>query len=278
MISIASGRLTKMTVENQQPLSYLMNVGEQQVAINAYLGKKLRVVSKGEIRCLHCQKRTNKSFNQGYCYPCFKKLAQCDRCIMSPELCHYAQGTCREPEWGDEFCMQEHIVYLANSSGLKVGITRHTQVPTRWMDQGAIQALPIFSVKTRLLSGLVEVMMKEWVADKTNWRKMLKHDVVDMDLLAERDKLLALAEVPLKELQAQYPDQITALTESDVWSFDYPHLNWPEKVKTFNLDKQDEVEGTLMAVKGQYLILDTGCFNVRKHTSYDVELFAEPLE
>ena len=257
---------------------YCIRLDNQEIPLNEKIGQPIRIEYLAEIHCQGCGRKSNKSFAQGYCYPCFSKLPQCDRCIMSPELCHYAQGTCREPKWGDEFCMQEHIVYLANSSGLKVGITRHTQVPTRWMDQGAIQALPVFSVKTRLLSGLVEVMMKEWVADKTNWRKMLKHDVIEMDLIAERDKLLALAELPLKELQAQYPGQITVLSEQDTWGFDYPHLNWPEKIKTFNFDKQDEVEGTLIAVKGQYLIFDTGCLNIRKHTSYDIELFAETLE
>ena len=272
---IASGRLAKMTVSSHQPIPYLLNIGEQQVSMNPYLGKTIRISFNGEIRCSHCQRKTNKSFNQGYCYPCFKSLAQCDRCIMSPELCHYAQGTCREPEWGDTFCNQEHIVYLANSSGLKVGITRHSQIPTRWIDQGAIEALAIFSVSTRYLSGLVEVMMKEWVADKTNWRKMLKHDVSPMDLMHERDELMKLAEQPLAALQEQYPDQIRPIVDQDSWKFEYPSLNWPEKIRTFNLDKQSEVEGKLMAVKGQYLILDTGCFNVRKHTSYDVSFLSE---
>ena len=272
---IASGRLAKMTVSSHQHIPYLLNIGEQQVSMNPYLGKNIRISFNGEIRCSHCQRKTNKSFNQGYCYPCFKSLAQCDRCIMSPELCHYAQGTCREPEWGDRFCNQEHIVYLANSSGLKVGITRHSQIPTRWIDQGAIEALAIFSVSSRYLSGLVEVMMKEWVADKTNWRKMLKHDVSPMNLVYERDELLKLAEKPLAVLQEQYPNQITVLKDQESWQFEYPSLNWPEKIRSFNLDKQSEVEGMLIAVKWQYLILDTGCFNVRKHTSYDVSFLSE---
>jgi hypothetical protein len=171
--------------------------------------------------------------------------------------------------------MQEHIVYLANSSGLKVGITRHTQVPTRWMDQGAIQALPILSVSTRQLSGLVEVIMKEWVADKTNWRKMLKHDVEIMDLAQERDKLFKLAEGALADLRLQFPnEQIKLLDSAELWQFEYPSLQWPEKIKTFNLEKQSVIEGKLLAIKGQYLILDSGCFNVRKHTSFDVSLSA----
>jgi hypothetical protein len=275
MIELASGRLAKMLIEKTEPLSYHLNIGDEKIAMNAYIGKDIRIISNGEIRCCNCQRKTNKSFSQGYCFPCFKKLAQCDRCMMSPELCHFSKGTCREPEWAEQFCMQEHIVYLANSSGLKVGITRHTQVPTRWMDQGAIQALPIFSVSTRQLSGLVEVIMKEWVADKTNWRKMLKHDVEIIDLEQERDKLFELAEGALVDLKLQFPDeQINKLESGQTWQFEYPSLQWPEKIKTFNLEKKSIVEGKLLAIKGQYLILDSGCFNVRKHTSFDVSLSA----
>jgi hypothetical protein len=275
MIELASGRLAKMSIEKTEPLSYHLNIGDEKIGMNAYIGKDIRIISNGEIRCAHCQRRTNKSFNQGYCFPCFKKLAQCDRCMMSPELCHFSKGTCREPDWAEQFCMQEHIVYLANSSGLKVGITRHTQVPTRWMDQGAIQALPIISVSTRQLSGLVEVIMKEWVADKTNWRKMLKHDVEEMDLAQERDKLFELAKDVLADLRLQFPDdKINLIEAADTWQFEYPSSQWPEKIKTFNLEKQNIVEGKLLAIKGQYLILDSGCFNVRKHTSFDVSLSA----
>ena len=276
MTSIASGRLSKMSVEHQTPVSYVLNVGEHAIPMSSYIGKSIRIVSNGEIRCTHCQRKTKKSFSQGYCYPCFISLPQCDRCMMSPEFCHYHAGTCRDSAWGESFCFQEHIVYLANSSGLKVGITRHTQMPTRWIDQGAVEALPIFSVATRQLSGLVEVMMKEWVADKTNWRKMLKQDVSPIDLKHERDKLMDLAKDGLADLQSRYPGQITALDKEPL-TFDYPHIQWPEKIKTFNLDKQPEVEGTLLAIKGQYLILDTGCFNVRKHGSYDVSFYSDSI-
>ena len=194
---------------------------------------------------------------------------------MSPELCHYAQGTCRQPEWGEQNCYQEHIVYLANSSGLKVGITRHNQVPVRWMDQGAVEAVPVFSVSSRYLSGLLEVMLKQWVADKTNWRKMLKHELEVIDLQAEKQRLLDLAALQIQALQAQHPGEITCLQDSKLWQFDYPALVWPSKIATHNLDKQAVVEGVLQAVKGQYLIFDTGCLNVRKFTAYDVAVFSD---
>lgn len=277
MSHLVSGDLQKMLVKQGQPVNYYLRVADEEILLNDYLGKYLKIEASGAINCLHCQRKTKTSFNQGYCFPCFRSLAQCDRCIMSPELCHFAQGTCREPEWGEKNCFQEHIVYLANSSGLKVGITRHNQVPIRWMDQGAISALPIFSVKSRHLSGLVEVALKEWVADKTNWRKMLKHDVEEMDLEFERDRIFGLAKSVLESLEAEHSGQITRLKE-DVWHFDYPSLAWPKKITTHNLDKQPLVEGVLQAIKGQYLIFDTGCLNIRKFTSYHVSISSEPHE
>lgn len=272
---LASGSLAKMRVEQAGPVNYFLRVGSSQIHLNPYLGKYLRLEAKGEIRCVHCQRPTKTSFNQGYCFPCFKSLAQCDRCIMSPELCHFAQGTCREPEWGEKNCFQEHIVYLANSSGLKVGITRHNQVPVRWIDQGAVEAVPLFSAASRHLSGLLEVMLKQWVADKTNWRKMLKHELDVIDLLAEKQRLLKLAEEQIQDLQSRYPEQIKILTEAAPWQFEYPALAWPKKIATHNLDKQPLVDGILQAIKGQYLIFDSGCLNVRKFTAYDVEVFAK---
>ena len=276
MIEIASGRLAKMHVEQGDLVSYRLDLGGESIALSKYLGKRLKLVHHEQIKCCHCQRVTKKSFSQGYCYPCFQKLARCDRCIMSPELCHYSAGTCREPEWGEQFCMQPHIVYLANSSGIKVGITRQTQVPTRWIDQGAIQALPIVSVSSRLLSGLVEDHFRQWLPDRTNWRKMLKHDVEVMDLVAERDRLSALAKDGLTTLREQYPNErIDWLVEGKQWAFEYPSLKWPEKAKTYNLDKTPEIEDTLIAIKGQYLIFESACLNIRKYTSYEVSLFAE---
>lgn len=277
MIALASGQLQKMNVEPGDVAEYQLRVGEASVPLNAYLGKFLRIESRGVIRCVHCDRVTKTSFNQGYCFPCFKRLAQCDRCIMSPELCHFAQGTCREPEWGERYCFQEHIVYLANSAGLKVGITRHSQVPVRWLDQGASSALPLFSVSSRRMSGLIEVLLKQWVSDKTNWRKMLKNEVQTLDLPEERDRLLALAEASIAELEQAYPGEIKRLDDAQVWHFAYPSQSWPVKVLTCNLDKQPVVEGMLQAIKGQYLIFDTGCLNIRKYTAYDVAVYAEAL-
>ncbi len=270
---LAAGQLQKMQVVPNTPAEYFLSLGGQTVAMNPLLGKRLRLEFEGEIRCSHCQRLTKKSFSQGFCYPCFQKLARCDRCIMSPELCHFHEGTCREPEWAQSHCFQEHVVYLANSSGLKVGITRGDQVPTRWLDQGAVQALPVARVSSRRMSGLLETALGKWISDKTNWRKMLKHEIEEVDLPGERDRLYDLVRSDLEQLQQAHPDErIEWLLDARLYEFDYPSLAWPLKAKTYNLDKQAVIEDVLMAVKGQYLIFENACLNIRKYGSYQVSL------
>jgi len=267
----AQGHLRKMRVEPGSPSRYQLVIGEQLVDLNALLGRRVELEFLGAINCLHCGRATRKSFNQGYCYPCFQKLASCDSCIVSPEKCHFDAGTCREPEWAQQHCMQPHVVYLANSSGLKVGITRGTQVPTRWLDQGAVQALPILGVQTRLQSGLVETVLKQHVADKTNWRAMLKGQVDVLDLAAERDRLLDLCRVELELLQQRFGLQaIQPLPDAEAFEFDYPVLQYPAKVTSFDLEKTPLVAGTLMGIKGQYLMLDGGVINIRKFGAYQI--------
>ncbi|OAN93590.1 hypothetical protein A8B84_03290 [Marinobacter sp. EhC06] len=265
-----TGRLRKMPAEVGGPVAYSIAVGDTRIPLNDLIGRPLRLDFDGVIRCIHCDRKTNKSFNQGFCFPCFRKLAACDSCIMSPEKCHYHLGTCREPEWGETHCMVEHMVYLANSSGLKVGITRGSQVPTRWIDQGAVDAIPMVRVATRYIAGLVEVACKAHVADRTNWRAMLKGDVPELDLARERQRMLGLIADDLEALrQTHGQDSIREVDEQGL-GLSYPVKVWPEKIKTHNLDKTPEVEGVLEGIKGQYLILDTGVINIRKFTGYEV--------
>ena len=270
---LAAGNVRKMKTSLAQPVQYTMLLGEQEIPLNAHLGQSLRLEYAGQINCIHCDRKTSKSFNQGYCYPCFRRLAQCDSCIVSPEKCHYAAGTCREPEWGETHCMIDHFVYLANTSGLKVGITRGSQVPTRWMDQGATQAQPIFRVDSRHHSGLVEILFKNHIADKTNWQAMLKGPAEPCDLEAERERLVAECQTEIQALREQYGLQsITVLEGEAETHIDYPVLEYPTKVKSFNLDKAPTVEGTLIGIKGQYLIFDTGVINMRKYGGYHLSL------
>ena len=169
--------------------------------------------------------------------------------------------------------MQDHFVYLANSSGLKVGITRGNQVPTRWIDQGATQALPIFRVSTRHQSGLVEVIFKKHVADKTDWRKMLKGNAESVDLEQRRVELMDACQLEIAALQNEYSEQeIQPLTDQESVEISYPVKVFPEKVKSLNFDKTPEITGALQGIKGQYLILDSGVLNIRKFAGYQVEL------
>ena len=271
-----SGRLTKMPAEAGLPVAYNLKVGDTRVPLNELIGRPIQIDFEGTIRCIHCDRSTNKSFSQGYCYPCFRKLAACDTCIMSPEKCHYHLGTCREPEWGETHCMVDHVVYLANSSGLKVGITRGTQVPTRWIDQGAVSAIPMLHVATRQLAGLVEVVCKQHVADRTNWRAMLKGDVPEVHLVEARETLLAAIQPELAALREEHGEQALRQATDEALNLSYPVEVWPDKIKTHNLDKAPTVNGVLQGIKGQYLILDTGVINIRKYTAYHIRMQVFP--
>jgi len=273
MKNVAQGTLRKMASRLEAPVAYGIRLGDEELPLNPLIEKPIRLQFSGVINCVNCARKTNKSFSQGYCYPCFQRLAQCDSCIIHPEKCHFEMGSCREPAWGEQFCMQDHIVYLANSSGLKVGITRATQVPTRWVDQGATQALAIIRVRTRLQSGAVEVMFKQHVADKTNWRDMLKGDAAELDMHAEAERLIELVKPDLQELEDKFGFfAISVLNGVDTVSIKYPVVTYPEKIASHNFDKTPIVEGTLMGIKGQYLLLDTGVINLRRFSGYEVSL------
>ncbi len=266
------GTLYKMRTTLETPVRYELILSDTATSLNAFLGQSLSLRHTGKIHCIHCGRYIKKTFNQGYCYPCFTRLAQCDTCIVKPELCHFAAGTCREPDWGEAHCFQPHFVYLANSSGLKVGITRGSQIPTRWMDQGALTALPILKVASRYISGLVEVAFKDFVADKTQWQQMLKGAIAPIDLQQQRDKLFSKVELVLNALKERFgEDAVLMLPNEATVAIEYPVLQYPSKVKALNFDKTPEVNGVLQGIKGQYLLLDSGVINLRKFGGYELE-------
>ncbi len=256
-------------------VNYQLPLSDQLVEMNPLIGLQLTLTHTGNIHCCHCAKKTKKSFSQGHCFVCMKKLASCDMCIMKPETCHFAQGTCREPQWGEENCFVPHYVYLSNTSGLKVGITRHTQLPTRWIDQGATQGLPILKVSTRQLSGLVEVELAKMIADKTNWRTMLKGNADPIDLTEQAAQLLPQIENRLHELQMEHGEYAIERLNESIVDIHYPVDAFPSKIASHNFDKAPVVSGKLMGIKGQYLIFDTGVINLRKFTSYEISIVAE---
>jgi hypothetical protein len=259
-----------MHSHHEETVVYELELSGQKLRLNDWLGKKLQIEYLQEIECVHCGRKTKKSFNQGYCYPCFISLAQCDMCIMSPEKCHFHLGTCREPEWGLSYCMKPHIVYLSNTSGPKVGITRESQLPTRWIDQGALQALPILRVSKRYYSGLIESEFKKHISDRTNWRNMLKNEVEPVDLYQIFDSLWP---VVASELDSEVKNDVEIIADiKDSQDFHYPAQQYPSKIVSFNLDKTPDVAGQLDAIKGQYLILDSGVINIRKFAGYLVNV------
>ncbi|MDY7218866.1 DUF2797 domain-containing protein [Denitrificimonas sp. JX-1] len=273
MLELGRGAVSKMQVALGEPAQYHFRLDDQLHELNGFIGKDLRLEFLGEINCTHCDRQTKKSYAQGYCWPCFKALARCDTCIMSPEKCHYDAGTCREPEWAQQYCMTDHFVYLANSTGVKVGITRGNQVPTRWLDQGAVQALPIFRVATRQQSGFVEDVLRSQVNDRTNWRALLRGDVEPVDLVERREHLLDSCAQQLQILQQRFGLQaIQPISGVDVIEISYPVESYPSKITSFNLDKEPVAEGTLIGIKGQYLLFDTGVINIRKYTAYQLAL------
>lgn len=278
MSFITSGTLTKMPAHTSSTLEYVLPVGDSQVALTPFLGKPLTLKHTGQIFCSHCGKKTKKSYSQGHCFVCMKKLASCDMCIMKPETCHFDQGTCREPEWAQRHCMVDHYVYLSNTSSLKVGITRHTQIPTRWIDQGATQGLPIIKAKTRHLSGLIEIAIAKHIADKTNWRTLLKQDGEPLDLHQYATDLLEQVKPELLAIKQQHGEDAFEFIDHAITELHYPVLQHPSKIVSHNFDKNPVVSGVLQGIKGQYLIFDTGVINIRKFTSYHVEVYDGDLD
>lgn len=245
------------------------------------LGQDIELEWSGQIYCISCGSKTPKSYSQGHCFKCFKTKASCDMCIMKPETCHYHLGTCREEKFAQEVCFQPHIVYLANSSALKVGITRLGQMPTRWLDQGATQALPIMKVGSRRLSGQLETMFAEQVADKTDWRKLLKGEAPSLDLPQLRDQLLDDFAPHIEQIRDEFSlsldfnENVEILETEQPREFIYPVAMYPEKIKSHNLDKTPKIRGKLQGIKGQYLMLDTGVINIRKYTGYQLTIRSE---
>jgi hypothetical protein len=257
------GLLSKMktTVIPSGVVAYRLPVGEELLSLNHCLGQTVAIRPTGNIFCVKCGRKTKKSFQQGYCFPCARSLPETDMCMMKPELCHFAKGTCRDATWGLANCMRTHTIYLANASGLKVGITRNHPL-SRWADQGATQGLAIATTGNRLEAGQVEVSLKSHVSDRTNWRKMLKGTAEHVDLVSAFDSL-----------KARFPTstdwQPLAL---EPVTLTYPILEFPDKIASHNLDHGIQIAGTLLGIKGQYLIFDTGVMNVRKFSGYEVQV------
>ena len=264
------GRILKMLTELKSPVQYTLPMGDNILEMNQWIGKNIQFSFGGEIYCLDCGRRTKKSFNQGFCYPCFQSSPMSAECIIKPELCRAHLGEGRDVEWERKHHLQDHYVYLAVSSGVKVGITRDTQVPTRWIDQGASYAVPIAKTPNRYLCGVIEVALKEYLSDRTAWQRMLKNEIAHIDLAEKRDEIIKL----IPEECQQY-----VLSDEEVLNIEFPVNEYPTKVKSLSFDKTPVIEGRLMGIKGQYLLFEGGLvFNMRKYQAYVSDFAANEYE
>lgn len=261
---IYEGVLTKMQTEFGNPIQYYLVFENSFLNVNQLLGKEFEISFQG-YQCLECGKK-KKIFRQGFCYDCFMASASAGDWIMKPELSTaHLDIEDRDLEYEKKVQLQPHIVYLAVSSEVKVGVTRKTQVPTRWIDQGAEQAIPIVEVPNRYLAGITEVALKDHFTDKTHWQKMLKNEVFKTDLFEERLKV--------KKLLPKEVEEYFDSTKEELYEMDYPVLQYPTKVASLNLDKSPVYSGKLSGIKGQYLIFEDGTvFNIRTFEGYVVKI------
>lgn len=258
-----TGTLRKMQTELLDTVQYYLIFKDQFIHMNQLIGKTISLTHIAN-ECMHCN-LDKKIWRQGFCYDCFTAIPQAGDWIMRPELSlAHMDIEDRDLEYEKKVQLQPHIVYLANSSNIKVGVTRKSQIPTRWIDQGAHEAIPILETPNRYLAGIAEVALKDHVSDKTNWRKMLTNQVIDVDLFRFRESLIQ-----------HLPDETKAyiLPQEEETSIQFPVQAYPEKVKSVNLSKQPSHSGQLVGIKGQYLIFNDGhVMNIRSHEGYVVTI------
>ena len=262
------GNVRKMKSDFKAPIEYSMILSEHILPLNDHIGSNIKLEWSGIIHCVKCGNKTNKSFFQGFCYPCFISAPESSECILKPELCQAHEGISRDMEWSEKYCLSNHYVYLSLTSGIKVGVTRYTQIPTRWIDQGAIKALKIAKTPNRYLAGAIEVKLKEFVSDRTSWQRMLKNDVnQDIDLYGYRETLKENLTSDLKTY---------VLNEEREKIIAYPMNKYPEKIKSINFEKVKEFEGKLTGIKGQYIYIDNQfVVNMRKYSGFYFNIIIE---
>jgi Leucine-rich repeat (LRR) protein len=245
-------------------VDYFLPLSEHKIPLSKLIGSEISLEFTGRIHCIASGELIKKSYGQGYSYKSFITLAQCDLCIVKPELCHYEQGTCREPQWGRDHCLQPHVVYLSETSAPKVGITRLKNIPTRWVDQGALQAIELFRVSSRKDAGLHEIELSNLIGDKTDWRKMLTKEKMEHDLIKLKNEILS----KYQELLPKLPT-ILSFSQDSITQINYPG-SIAKKLTSLSFDKNAAIKSKLLGIRGQYLIFDQGVLNIRKFQGYEI--------
>jgi Protein of unknown function (DUF2797) len=260
------GRLGKMKsrIENNV-IHYQINMDNNEVVkVNNLIGKNISIIFLNKISCINCNKVTKKSWGEGLCYNCYMTSSAAAPCILRPELCEAHIGKGRDIDWENNHHNQPHVVYLALTNQIKVGVTRETQIPTRWIDQGAWQAVVFAIVPYRQLAGKIEVELKQFLSDKTDWRKMLTNQTGNQNILAVKTQMGNF----LSQEFCQYISN-----DESIFELKYPVEKYPESVTSSSLDKTEKIEGILTGVRGQYFYINgSTVFNVRSHSGYHVEL------
>ena len=256
-----SGQLRKMEHEFDDPIHYFLSLDGKPYEITNEVGHSLTLSFDGKITCVECGRKIKKTYDEGYCFPCSRDLPENDLCSVRPERCEHEQGDEAARKFWEEYCNVDHYVYLSLTAGVKVGVTRHWNIPSRWIDQGAVQGLIVARTPERKLAGQIEVALAEHMADKTNWRKMLKGEIASEDLEEWREK--AAQWVP-QDLKSYWID------DGRVQDLSYPVKSAPEKITSHNLDKEPGFSDRLTGIKGQYLIFETRVINLRKYAGYHV--------
>jgi hypothetical protein len=257
--------LRKLSARSGDTVEYTLATADGPLALAPFIGAHFGLRATGRLTCTGCGRDVKKFYGQGFCFPCFRDAPEASECIVRPELCRAHLGEGRNVDWEVAHHATEHVVYLSRTAGLKVGVTRSTQIPVRWIDQGAVAALAVARTPYRQLAGLIEVDLKRSMADRTNWQAMLRQVEPEPDALLQlRNELPGL----LREDLHTYllPDAMPEVLR-------YPVLHYPAKVVSMQLAKEPLVEGRLIGIKGQYLMWEDGrVLNVRNHSGYHVTL------
>ena len=263
MKSSKSGIIQKLNSSLKDEVQYSLPIGNEFVKLNNLISKKIKISFNGDIFCIRCNNKIKKSFAQGYCFPCFRDSPETSECILRPELCRAHKGESRDMEWSKKYCLSDQYIYMSFTGNLKIGVTRHTQIPTRWIDQGATKAIILCKTPNRYLAGVIEVYLKQFYSDRTHWIKMLSGKFEEPDF----DQCYLEAQTHLKTKFSKY------IIDSKWTSIKFPIESIPEKIKSLSLDKEPIYEDILTGIKGQYLLFKNNkVVNIRKYTGYSITI------
>ncbi|MCT4664027.1 MAG: DUF2797 domain-containing protein [Flavobacteriales bacterium] len=244
----------------------VLDAQKEVIDFNELVSRNIKISFTGNIHCVITGKKIPKAYGEGMSWDAFQTSPMADQSIVKPELSTAHLGIPRRDyDWELKNHVVPHFVYLSFTSDFKVGVTRYSQIPTRWIDQGAIAAVKIAETPYRQAAGLIEVALKDFVKDKTNWRNMIKNQSFDLkEMEAIRNKLIA-------KIPSDFEPFV--LKNEPIQILDFPILTPLQKVSSMKLDKTPVIEGKLIGIKGQYLLFeDQKVMNMRAHTAYEIEI------